>query len=90
MYGVFSLLSVDVVQEVRCSCFLVGVFVLHGTSVFSAVVSFYFHGVRLFTGFGIIYDGCGCWRQERIVTVAKVVKTTSTGTGEVRVFMALF
>ena len=52
--------------------------------------SFCFHGVRLFTGFRIVYDGCGCWRKERIVTVAEFAKRASTGTGEVRVFMALF
>ena len=74
----------------RCSCFLVGFFILRGTSVFYPVVMFCFYGVRVFIGFGILHEGCGFWRQERIVTVAKVVKTTLTGTGEVCFFMALF
>jgi hypothetical protein len=66
-YPVFCVVSVDIVQEVWWYCFLVAQFLLRGTSGLYEVVSFCFHGVRLFTGFASLEDGCGCWRQERIL-----------------------
>ena len=74
----------------RCLCFLVGVFILRGISIFYPVVMFFFLGVTVFTRFGILYEGCGFWQHERIVTLAKVVKSASSGTNEIYVFMALF
>lgn len=82
--------SVDVVEEVRCLCFLVGVFIVRGFFVFYPVITFCFQGVIVITGFGILHEGCGFWRQERIETVPEVVKTAFTGTGEVCAFIALF
>jgi hypothetical protein len=47
-YVFYFLLSVDVVQEVRCSCLLVVVCVLPGTSLFYPVLTRSLHRGRLF------------------------------------------
>ena len=59
-YALYFLLSIDVVQEVRCSCLLVVVFVICGTSMFYPVVTRSFHRDRVFRN----YDGIwkSSWR----------------------------
>ena len=76
----------------RCGILVcsLGVFVIRGTFVFYPVGMFCFHGIIVFIRFGILYDSCGFWLQERIVKVAEIVKIASIGSREVRVIMPFF